>query len=113
MQSTPSEQTLPSLTVNDDNNEGPASSDVRRRQKRKSAPFVRERYEGEKQKAEVNKRREERAAANAERERKLAERERWRRAMSKAKGRGPHGQRKLGRESKILLEKVKRMVDGD
>ena len=40
----------------------------------------------------------------------MEERERFRRAMAKARTGGPNGQRKLGRESKVLLEKVKRMV---
>lgn len=30
--------------------------------------------------------------------------------MAKARTGGPNGQRKLGRESNVLLEKVKRMV---
>ena len=64
-------------------------------------------------------RREERAAreeafeaANREREAKKEERERYRKAMSKARNGGTNGvQRKLGRESKVLLEKVQRMVN--
>ncbi|RKF61041.1 hypothetical protein OnM2_045038 [Erysiphe neolycopersici] len=43
-----------------------------------------------------------------ERARKLEERERFRKAMAKARIRGPNGQRKLGRESAVLLEKIKR-----
>ena len=42
---------------------------------------------------------------------KVEERERFRRAMAKARTGGPNGQRKLGRESKVLLEKVKKMVE--
>ena len=87
-----------------------AEIDVKRRQKRKPAPFTREQRAGEKHIAEANRRREEMAAANAERERKLVERARRAKAMAKARGRGPQGQRKLGRESTILLEKVKQMV---
>lgn len=43
-----------------------------------------------------------------ERNRRVAERERYRRAMAKARPSG--GQRKLGRESGVLLDKVKRLV---
>ncbi|CRK21301.1 hypothetical protein BN1723_012328 [Verticillium longisporum] len=45
-----------------------------------------------------------------ERERKVADRERYRRAMAKARRGGENGQRKLGRESNLLLEKVRRMT---
>jgi len=53
--------------------------------------------------------------AQQEREVKLVERERFRKAMAKARtgtnnsGKGS-GQRKLGREAGVLLEKVKRMI---
>ena len=51
--------------------------------------------------------------ANREREAKRDERERFRKAMLKARNGGKHGdQKKLGRESKVLLEKVQRMVQG-
>ncbi|KAI1849291.1 hypothetical protein JX265_012148 [Neoarthrinium moseri] len=45
-----------------------------------------------------------------ERNRKTAERERYRRAMAKAKTPGRDGQRRLGRESGLLLERVKKMT---
>ncbi|KAJ6447133.1 rRNA processing domain-containing protein [Purpureocillium lavendulum] len=59
------------------------------------------RAEAEERAAEVRRRRE-------ERERKLAERDRFKRAMAKTRGRD--GKKKLGRESTILLDKVKRLV---
>ena len=49
-------------------------------------------------------------ASNRERQQKAEERERIRRAMAKARKPDRNGQRKLGRESKVLLEKVKKMV---
>ena len=50
--------------------------------------------------------------ANREKEIKREERERFRKAMAKARNGGRDGsQRKLGRESKVLLEKVQRMVN--
>jgi hypothetical protein len=55
--------------------------------------------------AEVARRAEERAA-------RQAERERFRRAIKKARTPGRDGQRRLGRESGLLLEKVKKMTAG-
>ena len=49
-------------------------------------------------------------ASNKERQEKAEERERFRRSMNKARKPDKNGQRKLGRESKLLLEKVKKMV---
>ncbi|KAM0328005.1 hypothetical protein ACHAQA_005404 [Verticillium albo-atrum] len=71
----------------------------------------------EKQLAQAETRRAEAAARtaeierrNQERERKVADRERYRRAMAKARRGGENGQRKLGRESGLLLEKVRRLT---
>lgn len=79
--------------------------------------------EGSKKKAEMEARAAEQKRREEEKERKVAERERMRKAMMKAKGikpgagggrgrfgRRPEGPRKLGRESKVLLDKVKMMV---
>lgn len=50
--------------------------------------------------------------ANREKDIKREERERFRKAMAKARTGGRDGsQRKLGRESKVLLEKVQRIVN--
>lgn len=82
----------------------------RHRRKPKSPPFKREHHQAQQRKAEAEERR--KAYEEAERQRRLRieERERFRRAMAKARTGGPNGQRKLGRESKVLLERVKRMV---
>jgi hypothetical protein len=59
----------------------------------------------------ATKRAQEASDRKAERERSVAERERMRKAMGKARAaRQSNGQRKLGRESKPLLEKVKKLV---
>ncbi|KAK2066810.1 hypothetical protein P8C59_000594 [Phyllachora maydis] len=50
------------------------------------------------------------AAREAERVRRAAERERWRRGMAKARRPGPDGRPRIGRESSLLLEKVRRIV---
>ncbi|MBE3044371.1 hypothetical protein IMZ48_17750 [Candidatus Bathyarchaeota archaeon] len=66
---------------------------------------------------ESNKRKEQREAREAEFERrrverdgKIKERQRFRKLSAKAREVGPNGQRKLGRESEVMLEKVKRMM---
>jgi hypothetical protein len=63
---------------------------------------------------QAKKKAEERAAEFArhqqERERAIAERERYRKAMAKAKEPGRDGKRKVGRESKLLLDRVKKMM---
>lgn len=82
--------------------------------------------EGNKKKAEAEARAAEVKAREEERQRKIEEREKIRRAMLKARGIKPNnhggshnkrygtqyqqGPRKLGRESHVLLDKVKRMV---
>lgn len=76
----------------------------------KPAPFEKEAREAQRKKAEAEKRREKIEAARKERERKLEERERSRKAMAKARTGGKNGQRKLGRESQVLLERVRRAV---
>ena len=51
--------------------------------------------------------------AQRERQEKIERRDRWRREMAKAKGVGKYGRQgktKLGRESKVLLEKVQMLV---
>lgn len=73
-------------------------------------PFKREYDEAQQRKAEAEERRKAREEAERERQRKMEERERFRRAMAKARTGGKNGQRKLGRESNVLLERVKRMI---
>lgn len=90
-------------------NEVPVSSFDRRQRRQRTDPFQKE--------AEVARRKNEQAAArqkaredaDKERTKKIAERERFRKAMAKARG-GPNGQRKLGRESQVLLEKAQRLM---
>ncbi|KAH8173319.1 hypothetical protein LIA77_07574 [Sarocladium implicatum] len=70
-------------------------------------------YEKQLQKAEEKRQaaaahREEMARRQAEREMKIAERQRFKKAMAKTRDRD--GKKKLGRESGLLLEKVRKMV---
>ena len=77
---------------------------------RKPAYFKKEIAFAEKQQAVAEERRLELEKRKKERDHKNAERERLRKAMAKARTGGPNGQRKLGRESKVLLERVKKIV---
>lgn len=72
--------------------------------------FEKEQAFADQQKAEAEARRIEFERRSAEKKQKIEERERFRNAMAKARTGGKNGQRKLGKESKVLLEKVQRMV---
>ncbi|KAI1316973.1 hypothetical protein F5Y16DRAFT_160586 [Xylariaceae sp. FL0255] len=82
----------------------------RDRNRRKPGYFDKAVETAERKKAEAEKRAAETERREAERRRKNEDRERFRRAMAKARKPGKDGQRRLGRESGLLLEKVKRMV---
>ncbi|KAI1657547.1 hypothetical protein F4813DRAFT_80408 [Daldinia decipiens] len=84
----------------------------RKQKVRKPGYFDKAVADGDRKKAEAEERTQEIARRNAERESKIAEREKFRKAMAKARMPGRDGQRKLGRESGLLLEKVKKMVGG-
>lgn len=77
---------------------------------RKPKYFEKEIEIAERKKREAKERREEWERNQEEKKRKVEERERFRRAMAKARSGGRNGQRKLGRESGLLLEKVRKMV---
>lgn len=77
---------------------------------KKPGYFEKEQAAADAKKKESEERRAEFERREAEKKLKLAERERFRKAMAKARTGGKNGQRKLGRESQVLLEKVKRMV---
>lgn len=83
-----------------------------KRRRSKPSPFQKEIKLAEQQKAEAEQRRREREEAAKQRLAKIEERERFRRAMAKARRGGKNGQRKLGRESKVLLERVKKVMGG-
>lgn len=82
----------------------------KRNRKPKPVPFEKEARLAQERREEDEKRRQEAGEARAERQRKIEERERFRKAMAKARTGGKNGQRKLGRESKVLLERVKNIV---
>jgi hypothetical protein len=80
------------------------------RRNKRPAYFEKEQAFAEQQKAEAEAKRIERERRGKERNQKVEERERFRKAMVKARTGGRNGQRKLGRESKVLLERVRRVV---
>lgn len=85
-----------------------AESDGMRRRTRRPGYYDQQLKKAEQRRQEALERREEALKRKEERERKLAERSRHRRAVAKTMGRD--GQKKLGRESSLLLDKVRRMV---
>ncbi|KAI0544472.1 hypothetical protein F4679DRAFT_36243 [Xylaria curta] len=111
------ENTTHEKAKDNDNDDKPAEDGQRQRrrehpnkQKRKPGYFDKALTVAERRKAEAAERAAEQARREAERQRKTEERERFRRAMAKARKPGRDGQRRLGRESGLLLEKVKKMV---
>lgn len=82
----------------------------RKQRRPKHQTFQREHEQALKRKAEAEERRKAREEAERQRKARIEERERFRKAMAKARQGGPNGQRKLGRESNVLLERVKKMV---
>lgn len=121
--------TLATTAFHSNDDEPGSATEQRPRGDRRSKPRRPDYYdkalqEGSKKKAEMEARAAEQKRREEERERKAAERERLRKAMLKARGIKPgaggrgrfggggrqEGPRKLGRESKVLLDKVKMMV---
>lgn len=82
----------------------------RERKPKRPKYFEKEQAFAEQQKAEAEARRAEFERRSNERKQKIEERERFRKAMAKARSGGKNGQRKLGKESKVLLERVMKIV---
>lgn len=88
----------------------PASRPQRRPPRPKAVPFQKEALLAQQRREERERRQKEIEESIQQRQAKVDERERFRKAMAKARSGGRDGQRKLGRESKVLLEKVQRMI---
>lgn len=82
----------------------------RERKNKRPGYFDKEEAYAEQKRAESEARRIEFERKDKERKAKIEERERFRKAMAKARSGGRNGQRKLGKESQVLLERVRRMV---
>ncbi|KAL8853851.1 MAG: hypothetical protein Q9221_001322 [Calogaya cf. arnoldii] len=76
----------------------------------KPVPYEKEAGLAQQRKEEIDARREAAEKGRLEKQHKIEERERFRKAMAKARTGGKNGQRKLGRESKVLLERVQNLV---
>lgn len=90
--------------------ERPRWKERRQQIRRRPDYFEKELAESERLRAEAAARQAEVARREKEKAKRIAERERYRNAMAKAKAPGKDGKRKLGRESRLLLDKVKRIV---
>ena len=86
-----------------------------RHQKRQRRPdyFSKQLAAAEEAKKQAEERAAEAARREQERQKRMAERERYRKAMAKAKAPGRDGKRKIGRESKVLLERVQKLMGGN
>ncbi|KAH6681168.1 hypothetical protein F5X68DRAFT_277570 [Plectosphaerella plurivora] len=87
-------------------------ADLARRSRSRNKPdyFAKQLAQAEKRKAEAEERTRDIERRRAEREAKIAEREVYRKRVAKARREDKNGRRKLGRESGLLLDKIKRMV---
>jgi hypothetical protein len=86
------------------------SQGPQQRRSKRPGYFEKEQAFATQKKAEAKARRLEFERREKEKKQKIEERERFRKAMAKARTGGKNGQRKLGKESKVLLEKVRRIV---
>lgn len=84
----------------------------KRPQRPKPQPFKKEAQLAQQREEEREAQRREFEEKNRQRQEKIQERERFRKAMAKARSGGKDGKRKLGRESKVLLEKVQKRIGG-
>ncbi|KAF7548595.1 hypothetical protein G7Z17_g6969 [Cylindrodendrum hubeiense] len=82
--------------------------DGHRRRTRRPGYYDKQLQQAEEQRNEAEERAKEFQRRGEERERKMADRDRFKRAMAKTRDRD--GKKKLGRESALLLDKVKRMI---
>jgi hypothetical protein len=87
-----------------------ARSQQPRPRTKKPGYFEKEQAFAEQKRAEAEARRVEFERRIKEKKEKVEERDRFRKVMAKARTGGKNGQRKLGKESQVLLEKVQRLV---
>ena len=82
----------------------------RRNKRHKPKPFEKEGKMAQQRQAGAEAKKQAFKEINKQRELKSEEREKFRKVMAKARSGGRNGQRKLGLESKVLLEKAKRTM---
>ncbi|OAA54019.1 hypothetical protein ISF_08499 [Cordyceps fumosorosea ARSEF 2679] len=98
------------VAQNSAHGERDGASDGQRRRTRRPGYYDKQLARAAERRAETERLALERQERVAERMARVAERDRFKRAMAKTVGRD--GKKKLGRESGILLDKVKKMVAG-
>ncbi|KAF5018661.1 hypothetical protein F66182_9354 [Fusarium sp. NRRL 66182] len=91
-----------------ENAAGEHTSDGNRRRTRRPGYYDKQLDKAAQRRKEAEERQQEFQRRRQEREQKIAERERFKRAMAKTRDR--NGNKKLGRESSLLLDKVKKLV---
>ncbi|RGP80437.1 hypothetical protein FLONG3_1446 [Fusarium longipes] len=91
-----------------ENSVGEPSSDGNRRRTRRPGYYDKQLQKASQRRQEQEARHAEFQRRREEREQKIAERERYKKAMAKTRDR--NGNKKLGRESTLLLDKVRKMV---
>ncbi|KAF5673778.1 hypothetical protein FHETE_3165 [Fusarium heterosporum] len=91
-----------------ENSVGEENSDGNRRRTRRPGYYDKQLSKAAQLRQEEEERRQEFQRRREEREQKIAERERYKKAMAKTRDR--NGNKKLGRESSLLLDKVRKMV---
>ncbi|CAH0048632.1 unnamed protein product [Clonostachys solani] len=84
------------------------ASDGQRRRTRRPGYYDKQLRKADERRTESEARAQEFQRRREEREKKIAERERYKKAMAKTIGKD--GKKKLGRESSLLLDKVRKMV---
>lgn len=87
---------------------GELSSDGHRRRTRRPGYYEKQLDKASQMRVDQEERQKEYRRRQEERLQKIAERERYKKAMAKTRDR--NGNKKLGRESSLLLDKVKRLV---
>lgn len=91
-----------------ENGKEAAAGDGRRRRTRRPGYYDKQLKKADERQQQARERQEEFRRRQEERAQKLAERERFKKAMAKTRDRD--GNKKLGRESALLLDKVKKMM---
>ncbi|OAA47553.1 hypothetical protein NOR_02043 [Metarhizium rileyi] len=86
-----------------------STSDGMRRRTRRPGYYDKQLQKAQERQEAYEEKTRERERRTEERERKMAERQRFKKAMAKTVGKD--GKKKLGRESTLLLDKVKRMME--
>lgn len=86
------------------------SSSSHSRGRRRPGYFDKQLSAAERKRAAAAEEEEEAERRRQDRDRKMAERQRYKKALAKARTPGGDGKRRLGRESGLLLEQVKRLV---